>query len=102
MSRIFAEAEDAWIIGIILVAGVWQLAAVAWRWLYRLDTLTGALTLVAMYLVGLKSPWGWVVGLANQALWIALIRRRKLWGLAPLTLALIFLYSRNLRAWWWP
>ena len=73
---------------------------IAWFW--RLDTLTGAITLLAMWLVGRHSVWGWVVGLINQALWIALIRRRQLWGLVPLTLALTFLYTYNLLDWWWP
>jgi len=71
-------------------------------WVWRLDTICGALTLLAMWLVGQHSAWGWIVGLISQAFWIALIQRRRLWGLAPLTVALSVLYARNLSAWWWP
>lgn len=64
-----------------------------------LDWITGCATLVAMHLIGKKLWYGWAVGLANQGLWLALIYARELWGLLPLTLALTWLYTKNLRAW---
>ena len=68
---------------------------------WRLDTITGALTLVAMHLVGDGRTAGWAVGLVAQAFWIVLIVRRRLWGLAPLAIALVIVYTRNLLAWGW-
>lgn len=68
-------------------------------WLWRLDTLTAAMTLLAMWLVSERLWWGWGVGLANQGLWTCLIVRRRLWGLAPLTVALIVIYIRALILW---
>lgn len=64
-----------------------------------LDWITGCVTLLGMYLIGKKLWYGWAVGLANQGLWLALIYARELWGLLPLTLALTWLYTKNLRAW---
>jgi len=65
----------------------------------RLDTLTGALTLVAMSLVSEKLAAGWAVGLVNQALWLMLIKRKRLWGLLPLCGTLTAVYARALWKW---
>ena len=56
-------------------------------------------TLAGMWLTGNKNKWGWGVGLANQALWITFILLYSAWGLLPLALALIVVYSRNLYRW---
>jgi len=61
--------------------------------------LLSAGTLGNMWLVGNKNKLGWVVGLANQALWITFIVLFSAWGLLPLALALIVLYTRNLVRW---
>lgn len=60
---------------------------------------TSILTLYGMKLAGDKNKRGWVVGLANQALWFASIVAFGMWGLLPLNVALVFVYSRNLRLW---
>ena len=70
-----------------------------WRWCWRLDTVTGLVTLVAMELLARKSPAGWALGLAGQSLWFLLIYRRALWGLLPLTVALTVLYAAALYRW---
>lgn len=64
-----------------------------------MDWLTGALTVVAMELVGRKHWQGWLVGLLNQGLWAYLIWDRALWGLAPLTLILSWRYTAALLRW---
>lgn len=60
---------------------------------------TGMLTLTAMWLAGSKRTAAWGVGLANQGLWAAFIVVFEAWGLAPLTVALTVIYSRNLLRW---
>lgn len=57
------------------------------------------LTVTGMELVARHRLAGWWVLLANQALWIALILDRHLWGLAPLTVVLIWRYASALRRW---
>lgn len=64
-----------------------------------MDWLTGALTVLAMELVGRKRWQGWAVGLANQGLWLYLIVTRDLWGLAPLTAILSWRYTVALMRW---
>lgn len=60
---------------------------------------TSALTIWGMWLAGSKNWRGWAVGLGNQALWLAFIIVFGAWGLLPLSVALVFIYSRNLLRW---
>ena len=60
---------------------------------------TSAFTLWAMWLLSKKRWEGWVVGLANQVLWITTAILFETWGLLPLTLALIVVYTKGLIAW---
>lgn len=60
---------------------------------------TSAATLAGMWLAGSGSWTGWAIGLANQALWLAFIVAFAAWGLLPLSLALIVVYTRNLLRW---
>lgn len=64
-----------------------------------LPFVTGCVTLVAMWLSGSKRSAGWAVGLANQGLWVWFIVSFEAWGLLPLTVALTFVYARNLLRW---
>lgn len=64
-----------------------------------MDWITGIGTLCAMELIGRKRWEGWAVGLGNQTFWLCLIYDRKLWGLLPLTFALIWRYTVALRKW---
>lgn len=68
-------------------------------WLLRLDTTVSGLTLLGMWLLSVDSAAGWLVLLGNQALWITLSIRRKLWGLLPLTLALTAVYLHRIIRW---
>lgn len=61
--------------------------------------LTSAVTIFGMWLAGNKDPRAWIVGLANQSLWLLFIFVFHAWGLLPLAAALIMTYSRNLRKW---
>jgi hypothetical protein len=64
-----------------------------------LPFVTGALTIVAMWLAGNKRTEAWVVGLVNQGLWVATVVVFEAWGLLPLTVFLTFTYARNLVRW---
>ncbi len=60
---------------------------------------TSAGTLLGMWLVGQKRSIGWAIGLANQVLWVTFAVVFQAWGLLPLTLALIVIYTRALLRW---
>lgn len=64
-----------------------------------LPLILSLLTIVGMWLIGNKNRLGWVVGLFNQTLWITFAIVFKAWGLLPLTLVLIVVYTRNLTKW---
>lgn len=65
--------------------------------LISLATASG--TLFSMYLLGNKDKRGWIVGLLNQLLWGTFIVAFGAWGLAPLSVCLLFMYTRNLLKW---
>lgn len=56
-------------------------------------------TVFSMWLVGNKDPRGWMVGLANQVIWLTFIIVFAAYGLLPLFCFLVFVYSRNLIRW---
>ncbi len=56
-------------------------------------------TLLGMWLVGQKRSVGWIVGLVNQVVRVTFAVVFEAWGLLPLTLALIVIYTRALVAW---
>lgn len=60
---------------------------------------TSALTLYGMWLAGSHNWKGWLVGLLNQAVWFAFIVAFGAWGLLPLNVALVVVYSRNIAKW---
>lgn len=60
---------------------------------------TSVVTLVGMWLAGNKDPRAWIVGLANQVLWLAFIVLFGAWGLLPLLVSLVVIYTRNLIKW---
>lgn len=64
-----------------------------------MDWIAGLGTLISIELIARRRWYGWLVGVANQVLWVALIWERELWGLAPLSLVLLVRYS--VAAWAW-
>lgn len=60
---------------------------------------TSAGTLLGMWLLAQKRSIGWTVGLINQILWVTFAITFKAWGLLPLTIALIFIYTKGLIKW---
>ena len=61
--------------------------------------LTSAITLWSMWLAGNNKAFGWLVGVANQAVWFIFILVFQAWGLLPLNVALTFVYARNFKKW---
>jgi hypothetical protein len=64
-----------------------------------LPWFTSAFTLLSIYLTGQKKWYGWLIGLLNQTLWITTAVMFAEWGLLPLTIALVGLYSFNMIRW---
>lgn len=61
--------------------------------------IMSAITITGMWLAGNKTPWAWVLGIGNQALWLLFIVQMESWGLLPMLIALLFVYGRNLWKW---
>ena len=66
-----------------------------WLWSVPLATMG----LVGQYLAGRRSWWGWVVGLFDEALWIAYAIGTRQWMFAGSALVYSWIYMRNLCAW---
>lgn len=64
-----------------------------------LSLATSCMTIVAMQLLARKRIEGWFVGLANQALWLALIVATGAWGLLVLTVTLTVTYAHAIHRW---
>lgn len=64
-----------------------------------LPFVTGMVTLIGMWAAGSHRSWSWALGIANQGLWFAFIVAFGAWGLLPLNVALVVVYSRNLVKW---
>jgi hypothetical protein len=64
-----------------------------------LPWLLSVITIYTMFLAGDRKSYTWLVGLANQALWLVWIIASSAWGLLPMNLALWFVYGRNHLKW---
>lgn len=64
-----------------------------------LPYLLSAITVWMTILAGNKTRWAWIVGLANQGLWLIWIVSMEAWGLLPLNAALWVVYARNHFKW---
>lgn len=65
----------------------------------HLPWLLSAITIWMTVLAGNKHPSAWLVGLANQALWLTWIIATAAWGLLPMNVALWLVYARNHVKW---
>ena len=61
--------------------------------------LLSAITIYMTVLAGNKNRYAWVIGLANQALWLIWIVASESWGLIPMNIALWIVYGRNHLKW---
>jgi hypothetical protein len=64
-----------------------------------LQLLASAMTLAGMWMIGDMSAHGFIVALASEVVWFALIIRGRLWGLLPLTIVLAVVHFRNYLVW---
>ena len=64
-----------------------------------LPWLLSAITIWMTLLAGNKHPRAWLVGLANQGLWLVWIIATASWGLLPMNFALWVVYGRNHLKW---
>ena len=64
-----------------------------------LPWLMSAVTLYTMWGVGDRKAHAWAIGLGNQVFWFTWIFASSAWGLLPMTIALTFVYARNLMKW---
>lgn len=64
-----------------------------------LPWVMSAITIWMTLLAGNKHPAAWLVGLANQLLWLVWIIAMGAWGLLPLNIALWIVYGRNHLKW---
>ena len=61
--------------------------------------ILSAITIYMFFLAGNKKSYTWLVGLANQALWLFWIVGSNTWGLLPMNIALWIVYIRNHLKW---
>lgn len=66
---------------------------------FYLPWLLSAITIWMTLLAGNLHRSAWLVGLANQLLWLFWIAITGTWGLLPLNIALWIVYSRNHMKW---
>lgn len=66
---------------------------------HGLPWILSAITIWQSLLAGNKNKQAWVLGLCNQALWLAWIIAVEAWGLMPLNIALWVVYIRNHYKW---
>lgn len=64
-----------------------------------LQLVISLVTIWMTLMAGNKHPKAWLIGLANQALWITLIVWIQAWGLVPLCVAMCVVYYRNHTKW---
>ena len=64
-----------------------------------LPWLLSVITIWMTVLAGNKHSSAWLVGLANQALWLGWIVASASWGLLPMNIALWIVYGRNHWKW---
>jgi hypothetical protein len=55
--------------------------------------------LVGLILLGKHNPWGWVLGIADELLWIAYAIATHQWPFIISAVAYTTICARNLRAW---
>jgi hypothetical protein len=64
-----------------------------------LPWLLSAITAWTMLLAGDRYRNTWLIGLANQALWLGWIIAIEAWGLLPMNITLWVVYARNHLKW---
>lgn len=66
---------------------------------FAISLATSAGTIAHMIATGNRVRWAWLLGLANQVIWLVFIVAFGAWGLLPLSAALTAIYTRNHLRW---
>jgi hypothetical protein len=66
---------------------------------FYMPWLLSAITIYMTVLAGNKTRWAWLIGIANQALWLVWIVASASYGLLPMNFALWVVYARNHLKW---
>ena len=61
--------------------------------------LMSAVTIVGIYLIGIKWRWFWLLTLGNQVLWFYWTVATENWGLIPMEVAYTIIAARNHFLW---
>lgn len=64
-----------------------------------LPYLLSAISIAQIVMAGNKHPNAWLLGLANQVLWLTWILTSQNYGLLPMNLAIWVVYTRNHFKW---
>lgn len=64
-----------------------------------LPFVLSGMTALGMHIIGKKDSRGWLIGLANQFLWVAFIIHTQSWGLLILTVILTKIYLTSYLSW---
>ena len=67
------------------------------RWLW--SVLLAGLGLAGLWLAGRRSRWGWLLGLGDEALWMAYGVQSRQWAFCASAAAYSWVYAQNLLAW---
>lgn len=66
---------------------------------HYLPWLISVVTVTQLVLTGNLYRWSWVIGIANQALWLTWIWASSTWGMIPMVVALVVVFTRNHLKW---
>lgn len=64
-----------------------------------LTYILSMMTIISLLLAGNMKKEAWLIGLANQALWLVWIFMTKNWGFIPMNAALWVVHFRNYHLW---
>lgn len=67
--------------------------------IFYMPWLLSAITIYMTVLAGNKTRWAWLIGIADQVLWLVWIFAAETYGLLPMNAALCIVYARNHLKW---
>lgn len=68
--------------------------------IYHLDWISSFLSLWAIYLLGKKLWWAWLLSLVNIGIFLYMNIHFKLWGLVPANIIATGIFIKNARDWY--
>lgn len=69
------------------------MSAAMWSW------IAAAVSIAGLWISGHNPRWGWIYGIASQAVWVTYGLVTDQPGMLLLSVAFVILYGRNLRRW---